>query len=156
MIEIISGPLVSSPVVWNLVFEHKPVGWWSHLALGRYKHVRAYGYVPFLHIWQFVDVGLSGFEVFVAADGPAANAVISVWIASADVIAMRKVSRGTLRMPVFGFCVPAMKRLIGLHTRSLRPDSFYRDCLRAGGVAFEQEVPHAAQNQSAAALGISP
>lgn len=137
MIEIIEGPLISQPIIWNLVFERKATSWWSHLALGRYKHVRAYGYVPFLHVWQFVDVGLRGFDVFVAADGPAANAVIMHWIADADVLAVAPHRDGIRRLPVLGFCVPAMRRLIGQRGGALRPDAFFAECLRNGALPFE-------------------
>lgn len=149
MIRAVDGPLISQPIVWNLVFERKSISWWSHLALGRYKHVRAYGYVPFLHVWQFVDVGLRGFDVFVAADGAPANAVIAHWIEDADVLTLAPRRDGIRRLPVFGFCVPAMKRLIGLRCGALRPDALYRHCLRNGAQPFEAvhgcpEVPAAA------------
>lgn len=149
MLRAIEGPLISQPLVWNLVFERKGVSWWSHLALGRYKHVRAYGYVPFLHVWQFVDIGLRGFDVFVAADGVPANAVIAAWIADADVLTITPRRNGVRRLPVMGFCVPAMKRLIGIGCVDPRPDGFYRQCLRHGAVPFEvanggSQVPAAA------------
>lgn len=137
MIEAIPGPLVSQPVVWNLVFERKSLSWWSHLAMGRYKHVRAYGYVPFLHVWQFVDVGLRGFDVFIAADGAPANAVIEAWIEDADILVMTPRRDGVRRLPLFGFCVPAIKRLLGLRCVVARPDAFYRYCLRNGAQPFE-------------------
>lgn len=137
VIRAVEGPLISQPVVWNLVFERKTISWWSHLAMGRYKHVRAYGYVPFLHVWQFVDIGLRGFDVFIAADGPPANAVIAHWIADADVLTIAPRRDGRRCLPLLGFCVPAMKRLIGLRCGALRPDAFFAECLRNGAQPFE-------------------
>lgn len=138
MIDVVFGPLVSSPPTWNLVFNRRAATWWvPWLALGRYQHVRAYGYVPFLHIWQFVDVGVRGFNVFNAADGPAANSIISEWIADADVIEIAPRRDSVKRLPLLGFCVPAMKRLIGARCSALRPDAFASWCLRNGGVPFE-------------------
>lgn len=137
MIIPIAGPLVSAPVVWNLVFERRITSWWSYLAFGRHKHVRAYGYVPFLHVWLFVDVGLRGMEVFAAGDGAPANAVIAAWIEDADVVAMNVSRDNVRRLPLAGFCVPAMKRLVGLRCGALRPSALYSHCLRNGGIPFE-------------------
>jgi hypothetical protein len=137
VIRVVEGPLISQPLIWNLVFERKSLSWWSHLALGRYKHVRAYGYVPFLHVWQFVDIGLRGFDVFVAADGAPANAVIRTWIEHADVLRIAPRRDGVRRLPVLGWCVPAMRRLTGVPGGALRPDAFFAECLRNGATPFE-------------------
>lgn len=133
----IVGPLVFQPSAWNLVFERKIISAWSYLAVGKYKHVRAYGYVPFLHVWQFVDIGLRGFDVFVAADGNPAQAVIRCWIEDADVLTIRPNRDGVRRLPVLGFCVPAMRRLVGIRGCALLPDGFYAECLDHGAMPFE-------------------
>lgn len=137
MITAIHGPLIVQPEIWTLVFNRTAARRWaSWLALGRYKHVRAYAYVPFLHVWVFFDPHLSGTDIIVAADGEPAHALIGAWIADADLIRMQA-RKGRGLLPTFGFCTSTIKRLIGLRCVALRPDAFYRDCLRSGGVPFE-------------------
>lgn len=138
MIDVITGPLVVQPQVWTLVFSRVAFTRWAGwLAFGRYKHVRAYAYVPFLHVWIFYDVHLRGTDLFLAADGAPAQDVIRVWTRDADLISMRSVSRETIKTPFLGFCVPAMKSLLGIRSSALRPDTLYRHCLANGGVPFE-------------------
>lgn len=137
MIEAIPGPLIVQPEIWTLVFDRKASTWWaSWLAFGRYKHVRAYAYVPFLHVWVFFDPHLSGTEIIIAADGAPAQALMQTWIVSADLIRVRRAACRR-RPAMLGFCVPAIKRLLGLNCRALRPDSLWRHCLANGGEPFE-------------------
>lgn len=138
MIEVATGPLVIQPETWTLVFSREAATWWTGiLALGRYKHVRAYAYVPFLHVWIFYDVHLRGTDIVIAADGEPANRMISTWIRNADLVVMRRRAVDHRSIPAFGFCVPAIKRLLGLRCVSLRPDALYRHCLANGGQPFE-------------------
>lgn len=137
MIAVVSGPLIVSPEIWTLVFNREASTWWaSWLAFGRYKHVRAYAYVPFLHVWVFYDVHLTGTEIIMTADGEAARRQIAAWIVKADLIRMQR-RAGKLGPPLFGFCVPAIKRLLGLRCVVWRPDALYRFCLKNGGAVFE-------------------
>jgi hypothetical protein len=134
----VTGPLISQPVNWMLVFDREASCWWaSAMALGRFKHVRAFGYVPFLHVWVFFDPHLAGTEVVIAADGEPAQALIQRWIVNADVIRMPARRDGRRRMAVLGFCVPTIKRLMGLRCGALRPDGLHRYCLRNGGERFD-------------------
>lgn len=108
----------------------------SFIAFGKYKHVRAFGYVPFLHVWVFFDpCWRNGIRIAVAADGVAANAMIGEWVEGADIIriAQCESARG---MPILGWCVPSVRRLIGIRSRALRPDTLYQDCLLAGGMLY--------------------
>ena len=142
LVDLIAGPLIVEPVNWTVVFSRRARTRLQHLLIiGRYKHVRAYAYVPFLHVWVFYDVHLRGTSIVVAADGPPANQMIAIWIEDADLvqISVNKDGINRLSWPILGFCVPAMKRLLGIRSGTLRPDGFYRDCLRNGGVPFEAE-----------------
>lgn len=151
MIMAISGPLVVAPEYWTLVFDREAsTRWASLLAFGRYKHVRAYAYVPFLHVWVFLDPHLRGIDLFVAADGTPAQAVIQMWIVNADLLRVRRVSRETFCAPVLGFCVPIIRRLIGLPGSALRPTAFFEDCLRNGAQPFEAVDGHPAVSAAAA------
>lgn len=141
MITATVGPLIVEPEYWILVFERDHPAWWVRLlAMGRYKHVRAYAYVPYLHVWVFYDVDLRGAHMVFAADGAASKAAIRLWTANSDLVRVRRFLHATRRPPVLGFCVPAIKRLIGLRTGALRPDRLYADVLAHGGEPFEE--PH--------------
>lgn len=138
MITAIAGPLVVEPSVWVVVFNRTAATWWAGwLAFGQYKHVRAYAYVPFLHVWVFVDPNLMGIDVLIAADGAPARAMISAWIDNADLVKVRAQRDGRRRFPLFGWCVPVIARLTGVPSGALRADAFFRDCLRYGGEPFE-------------------
>lgn len=135
-----TGPLIVQPEYWTLVFNRKSATRWAGwLAMGRYKHVRAYAYVPFLHVWVFYDVRLGGTDIIVAADGEPANALISSWIQDADLIRMKRQAGSPSRPPIALFCVGAIKRLIGLRSGALRADKLFQHCLLNGGVLFQGE-----------------
>lgn len=142
MIQIDRGPLISHPTKWVLVFDEKAATHWvMRLVPGRYKHVRAYGYVPFLHVWLFVDANFSGIEIMVAADGEPANALAASWAAGCDLVVMprRSHERRSLSLAASGWCVPVIKRLIGLNSGALRPDALFADCLQNGGQFHGQQ-----------------
>lgn len=135
MIRAIEGPLAVSPESWTLVFDRAASSrWLGFLAFGRLKHVRAFAYVPFLHVWVFYDPHFWGTEIVIAADGEAANRMIGKWITNADLLRMPRSSSG---LPRFGFwCVPMIKSLIGFRSWALRPDALYRACVRSGATPF--------------------
>lgn len=141
--------MIVQPEIWTLVFNREAkTRWASWLAMGRYKHVRAYAYVPFLHVWVFFDPHIAGTDIVIAADGEPAQRLIGSWIVDADLLRMRRRPPGRefcwpgvwcderAKFPVLGFCVPAIKRLLGLRYVALRPDALYRLCLRNGGEPF--------------------
>jgi hypothetical protein len=140
VIKAVLGPLISKPEAWVVCFD--PVAqnrWIGRLTPGYYKHVRAYGYVPFLHVWLFVDANLKGIEILLAAHGDAANALASSWAAGCDIIVMPRrphVSK-SLSLAASGWCVPVVRRLIGLPWGALRPDGLFEECLRNGGKFHE-------------------
>lgn len=137
MIQVLPGPLVVEPTSWMLVFDREASSrWLSLIAFGRYKHVRAFAYVPFLHVWVFFDPHIGGTDIVVAADGEPAQALMQRWLVNADVLRMPR-RPGWNRPALFGFCVPVIKRLIGLRSGALRPSALYRHCLRNGGEPFE-------------------
>jgi hypothetical protein len=131
------------------VFDRAASSWWASLiACGRHKHVRAYAYVPFLHVWVFFDPAFSGTRITLAAAAEAERMIAS-WIVNADLVAVT-VSRETMGPPLFGFCVPAIKRLIGLRCVAVRPSALYRHCLNNGGKPFEAAHGRSAVSAAAA------
>lgn len=143
MITLIHGPLIYKPEQWIVVFDpvaqNRVCRW---LSPGRFKHVRAYGYVPFLHVWLFVDANLAGLELYVAADGDPARAMAAEWTRGCTRVLMprREHANRSLRVAASGWCVPTVARLIGLRSSALRVDRLLADCLRNGGRMYGQPV----------------
>jgi len=139
MIAAITGPLVVQPQCWQVVFSRELSSrrWVNWLAWGEFKHVSAYAYVPFLHVWVFFDPHFRGTDIIVAAEGDPALAMISSRIRDAAVISVRRrpnpvVTQGSL--PLLGYCVPTVRRLVGVPGRTLSVSGFYLDCLACGGI----------------------
>lgn len=121
-----------APTRWVLVFQRtSPVRWLRWLVPGRYKHVAAYAYLVNLKAWLIFDVNLKGVSLIVVPDGDEALGWLADLTRDSDLVAMKASARAVL--PLFGWCVPAIKHLVGLRSGALFPCGLYRDCLRAGG-----------------------
>ena len=139
MIAALSGPLIVEPRAWTLVFARDSASWWlSLIALGRHKHVRAYAYVPFLHVWIFFDPAFSGTSIVLASNSEA-EWLIGSWAINADLVSVIKPPLRDCDLPpaVLGFCVPQIKRLLGIRSRALRPSALYRHVMAHGGKPLE-------------------
>lgn len=144
MITAEQGPLISRPLQWVVVFDPKAANnWISRLTPGRYKHVRAYGYVPYLHVWLFVDANFAGVELIVAADGGPARDMIAAWIGGCDLVLMprRPHENQSPLLPMLGWCVPVVSRLLGLRCVAVTPDALFRHCLQNGGKLHGRQRP---------------
>jgi hypothetical protein len=121
---------------WTLVFCKKPGRWWVRLlACGRYNHVKAVAYLPRLRAWLFYDVRFNGTHVRLApADAPDTGAFLRDYLADSDTIAIPKLPIPRRAAPQIGFwCTIAIKHLVGIRSRALRPDRLWADCIAAGG-----------------------
>lgn len=127
------------PERWYLIFETRaPARWLRWIAMGRFKHVSALGWLPEQRLWVHYDVRLGRTRVAVLPDCQAAadrvhelreHAVTVVFTPVAD-------RRRWLRL---GFwCVPAMAHLVGVKGTPLRPDALFRLCLEQGGAIRER------------------
>jgi hypothetical protein len=116
-----------------IVFNRTAESWWSSLvAMGRYKHVRAFGYVAELETYVFYDVQF-GYTSIEIARGACARQMIAAWCGDADVLAIDRVSnRPAYLGPML--CTTAIARLIGLSGRALRPDALWRECIKNGAI----------------------
>lgn len=130
------------PEVWNVVFNRDAASWWMRYIPGRYKHVRAYAFVPALKLWLFYDVHFGGTRLFAMPDGPEAIDAIYSFIGpegASDIVAVRCRRGRRRRFPLANWCTPAIRHLTGLPGGALLPDGFYRDCLANGGTPFEAD-----------------
>lgn len=142
MFQVTHGPLISQPEQWLLAFDPHTENRLARAVPGRFKHVRAFGYVPFLHVWLFLDPTFAGIEVWVAAKGEAADAMAAQWTRGCTVVLMprRPHANQALALAASGWCVPVVKRLIGLQSGALRVDALFGDCLRQGGRLYGQQL----------------
>lgn len=129
-----------APARWFVIFRRRVdsrlVRW---LAFGRYKHVRAAGYVPETDCWLFYDHGWNGISVFLAR-GRGAEVLLAHWTEAADVLAIA--ARAPLPSALPRLCTTAVASLIGLPSCALRPDALYRDCLAYGAMRIcDQQSP---------------
>lgn len=159
MISVEHGPLISQPGAWVLAFD--PVAanrWIGALTPGRFKHVRAFGYVPFLHVWIFIDANFAGLEVQLAAEGAPADALAASWTRGCTMVVMQRRPHASrsLVTAASGWCVPTVKRLIGLRSSALRVDALFADCLRNGGTLYGQHVLSTIAPGDNRAAGIQP
>lgn len=127
-------PTAVVPTRWVVCFDRTTTVWWARwLAFGRYKHVRAYAYLTKTSQWLFFDVSRAGLSVFVAPDTDETIRT-TLWAFTEGCDLIRMPARTGTRIPVFGWCVPAIRHLIGVPGFALRPDALWRACVRAGGV----------------------
>jgi hypothetical protein len=130
---IIFDPGGGEPTQWAVCFTQKcATSWLEWIPIGKYKHVRAFGCVPYINTWVFFDPALNRTTITIARGGVASE-LISEYLHQADVIQMPSLARASLRPRIFGWCVPQVAHLLGLPTSALRPDALWRDCLRQGG-----------------------
>lgn len=152
--EVVTRPWAGAPRQWIIVFDRKAATWWINwLPLGKYKHVRAFGYVPEAKAFIFYDVAFDRTMIAIACD-QAATALIREWLTDADAISMPARAAG-LPAPRIGFwCVQAIKHLIGLRSGALRPSALWRDCLRQGGeIVANENVSTGTADTAAAGCG---
>lgn len=135
------------PEVWNVVFNREAASGWAKWVPGRYKHVRAYAFLPATKQWLFYDVSFAGTEIAVIPHGLDSYEKIFEFIGppgKADIVSMKRLPSRRRWFPWSNWCTPALRHLLNLPGRALKPDGFYRDCLANGGVPFEAEHASAA------------
>jgi hypothetical protein len=125
--------VLNEPPLWFLVFQRKArTRWLSFIAMGRFKHVLAFAWLPDAQCWLIYDVTLGRTKISLGRDEPATWAVIEGLRAGNVTL---RIAGGVVRrrwLRVGFWCVPAMAHLAGVGGCALRPDAFYRQCLRHG------------------------
>lgn len=130
------------PPFWCVVFNVEGASGWASWVPGRFKHVRAYGFIPKTRLWLFYDVSFSGTKLMAIPDGPDAKAAIWSFIGppgKSCIIGLAKLPQRKRGFPWSNWCTSALRHLLNLPGRALRPDAFYRDCLDNGGMPFEAD-----------------
>jgi hypothetical protein len=125
------------PIRWQLCFDPEAQSRIALMIPGRFKHVRAFGFVPVQDVWIFYDVTMAGTVLRAARNNSAAaDRLLWSWTRGCEVLGIAP--QGISRLPKGFWCVTAMKHLIGLNTGALRPDALYRDCLAKGAQTLDE------------------
>jgi len=102
--------------------------------MGHFKHVSAFVYVPEFDVWQFFDAEYSGFRNIIATHEAARKQIGHYVECGCEIV---KFSRTGAKMGASSragfYCVTAVKHLLGVRGRALRPDGLYRLLLANGG-----------------------
>lgn len=138
-------PAIGTPSRWLIIFNREAAGRWQSLvAMGRYKHVRAMGYVPGVRHWLCYDVTFRGTQIVVVRDGSDEfRAMFDDWTADADILWMDARPAGRARFPPVFLCTTSIKHLLGLRCSALRPDALYRHCLANGAEPLDERAEEA-------------
>jgi len=144
--EPITTPDGFVPSDWYVVFHTRSSRrWLSWLAMGRFKHVSAFAYVPGFKAWLIYDVQWSGTQLALLPH-PAGLSALMGYTAGCEIIKMTR-RRGGARGLGF-FCTTSIAHLLGLRCVALvRPDALYRCILRHGGEIIGDK--HEAKEHSA-------
>jgi hypothetical protein len=128
------------PTSWCVVFNREATSGWSRFVPGRFKHVRAYAFLPATRTWLFYDVSFAGTEIMAIPDGADARAAIWSFIGPPGrsyVVSVTRLARRRRLFPWSNWCTSALRHLLNLPGSALRPDAFHRECLAHGGTPFE-------------------
>jgi len=136
--------LAAQPKHWQLCFSETGLApWLDRLIPGRFKHVRAFGFVPLEQLWIFVDCNPIGIQVKAVRDKSAAfDVLIRAWTAGCEVVLVEH--RVHRRFWPGLYCVGVTKRLIGSDSGALLPTTLHRHCLATGGRPFDEPASSAA------------
>lgn len=120
---------------WTVVFHRKAENWFfATIAMGRFKHVSAFAFIPELDIWTIYDVGFRRTRLVHLADTDHAKTILGEIIRGNCTVTV-ETSTGSLPLMRAGlFCTTAIKHLIGARSSALRPDRLFRHLVANGGV----------------------
>ncbi len=124
----------TEPARWTVVFHRRAENRiFSAIAMGHFKHVSAFAWLPEVRVWLIYDVGFRRTRITVLPDTAASKQKMVDLIRGNAIVTMpvRFDAMPVLRLGLF--CTTAVKHLIGLSGVATRPDALYRLCLRHGG-----------------------
>lgn len=128
----------AEPARWSIVFHRQAENRiFGLIAMGRFKHVSAFAWLPGPRVWVHYDLGFCRTRIIVLPDTAESKAYLAALIAGNAIVTMK--ARGDARpfMRLGLFCTSAVKHLIGLQGFGLRPDALYRLMVSRGGEASD-------------------
>ena len=126
------------PERWTVVF-HRVAGnrFFSWLAMGHFKHVSAFAWVPDLKVWLVYDVSFRRTRIVLLPDTPESKAHLAKIITGNCMVTLNA-RHDAFPVMRFGLlCTTAIKHLLGLSGGALRPDALFRLCVREGGAVSD-------------------
>lgn len=120
---------------WTVVFHRKAENrFFSLIAMGHFKHVSAFAFIPELGLWTIYDVGFRRTRLIHLADTDEAKTILAYIVKGNCTVT---VETGDASLPLMRaglFCTTAIKHLIGARSSALRPDRLFRHLVAQGGV----------------------
>jgi hypothetical protein len=139
--DITEIPGACEPSRWTVVFHRKAANrWFSLVAMGHFKHVSAFAWLPEMGVWLVYDVSFRRTKIVVLPDTPASKARLAALITGNAMITMPVREDAVPIMRTGLFCTTAIKHLIGLRGGALRPDVLFRHCIAQGGALSDDAV----------------
>lgn len=135
MIRLVQKPAPVRPArrAWFVFFtDGNPDAWFARLFTRRgFRHVAAAAYFPDEERWVFVNPGRS--RMVVEVRGPdTAGEIYDDLLARAHALLRVEARDERTHMPPVLFCSGAIKALLGIKSRALRPDGLFRDLVAYG------------------------
>jgi len=126
---------------WTVVFHRTAANWiFSLIAMGRFKHVSAFAWVPDLRVWIVYDVGFRRSRIVLLPDTEESKARLRAVITGNCIVTLNAMPGGFPLWRFGFFCTSAIKHLLGLRGGALRPDALFRLCVREGGEVSDDAI----------------
>lgn len=123
---------------WTVVFHREAENWFFDLiAMGHFKHVSAFAWLPELGIWTIYDVGFRRTRLIHLADGVHAHATIAAIVKGNCAVTVDVQNECLPLMRAGLFCTIAIKHLVGIRSGALRPDALFRHLVAQGGIVSD-------------------
>jgi hypothetical protein len=128
------------PRRWTVVFHRKAENrFFSAIAMGRFKHVSAFAWLPDLERWLIYDVGFRRTRVALYSDDEDARKHLAAIVTGNRTVTIDVREENLPFMRLGMFCTTAVAHLIGVRSSALRPDRLYRHLVAQGGLVSEYE-----------------
>jgi hypothetical protein len=129
---------------WTVVFHRKAENrFFDVIAMGEFKHVSAFAFIPELGIWILYDVGFRRTRIELLAETDHARTILANIVKGNAIVTIETSERALPLMRLGMFCTTAVAHLIGVRSRALRPDRLFRHLVAAGGVVIDDAVREA-------------
>lgn len=120
---------------WTVVFHRKAENrFFAAIALGHFKHVSAFAWLPEMGHWLIYDVGFRRTRLMMLGDTEAAKSVLAGIVTGNCTVTIDVVEDELPWMRLGMFCTSSISHLIGIASGALRPDTLYRHLVAKGGV----------------------
>lgn len=119
---------------WTVVFHRKAENrFFSAIAMGHFKHVSAFAWLPECGHWLIYDVGFRRTRLKMLPDTEAAKSILAAIVTgnAAITIDVRDTELPWMRLGMF--CTSAVAHLVGIRSGALRPDTLFRHLRAKGG-----------------------